>query len=185
MPGVWRREALRWRDGRPASADKYAAWPDVIVNVAKGFDDLLQPVWWPHASGSFDRTNHARLRWLIFVQLISPVGDLLPHKVCCRIIQSSRETGGCLAYDDLRAWIAALERAGELKVIRTEVDPILEIAEITDRVSKRPVWGRVSDPAGPGIARQPSPGGPALLFQNVKGHPGAQVLSTSSAPPAA
>ncbi len=81
-----------------------------------------------------------------------------------------------MAYDDLRAWIAALERAGELKVIRTEVDPILEIAEITDRVSKRPVWGRVSDPAGPGVARQPSPGGPALLFQNVKGHPGAQVL---------
>ena len=81
-----------------------------------------------------------------------------------------------MAYDDLRAWIAALERAGELKIIRTEVDPILEIAEITDRVSKRPVWGRVSDPAGPGVARQPSPGGPALLFQNVKGHPGAQVL---------
>jgi 4-hydroxy-3-polyprenylbenzoate decarboxylase len=81
-----------------------------------------------------------------------------------------------LAYDDLRAWIAALERAGELKIIRTEVDPILEIAEITDRVSKRPVWGRVFDPAGAGVARQPSPGGPALLFQNVKGHPGAQVL---------
>ncbi len=71
------------------------------------------------------------------MQLISPVGDLLRHKVCCRIIQSSRN-GGILAYDDLRAWIAALERAGELKTIRTEVDPILEITEITDRVSKRP-----------------------------------------------
>jgi 4-hydroxy-3-polyprenylbenzoate decarboxylase len=69
-----------------------------------------------------------------------------------------------LAYDDLRDWIAALDRAGELKKIRTEVDPILEIAEITDRVSKN-VWGE---------ARQP--GGPALLFQNIKGHPGAQVL---------
>src|SRR6266853_2376341 len=46
------------------------------------------------------------------------------------------KTGEFLAYDDLRAWIAALERAGELKTIRTEVDPILEIAEITDRVSK-------------------------------------------------
>ena len=41
-----------------------------------------------------------------------------------------------MAYDDLRVWIAALEWAGELKTIRTEVDPILEIAEITDRVSK-------------------------------------------------
>jgi 4-hydroxy-3-polyprenylbenzoate decarboxylase len=38
------------------------------------------------------------------------------------------------------------------------------------------VWGRVSDPAGPGTARQFSPGGPALLFQNIKGHPGAQLL---------
>jgi 4-hydroxy-3-polyprenylbenzoate decarboxylase len=61
-----------------------------------------------------------------------------------------------LAYESLRDWITALDRAGELKRIQTEVDPILEITEITDRVSKR--------------------GGPALLFQNVKGHPGAQVL---------
>src|SRR3989440_6205087 len=52
--------------------------------------------------------------------------------------------------------MAALERAGELKTIHTPVNPILEIAEITDRVSKT--------------------GGPALLFQNVEGHPGAQVL---------
>jgi 4-hydroxy-3-polyprenylbenzoate decarboxylase len=75
---------------------------------------------------------------------------------------------GFLAYEDLRQWIAALDRAGELRKIRTEVDPILEIAEITDRVSKmaaRNNGGRAS-----------SPGGPALLFQNVKGHPGAQVL---------
>src|SRR5438874_3880901 len=52
--------------------------------------------------------------------------------------------------------MAALERAGELKTIHTPVNPILEIAEITDRVSKT--------------------GGPALLFQNVGGHPGSQVL---------
>jgi 4-hydroxy-3-polyprenylbenzoate decarboxylase len=61
-----------------------------------------------------------------------------------------------LAYEDLRDWMAVLERAGELKKIRTPVSPILEIAEITDRVSKT--------------------GGPALLFQNVEGHPGSQVL---------
>ena len=41
-----------------------------------------------------------------------------------------------MSYNDLREWIAALERAGELKRIKTEVDPMLEIAEITDRVSK-------------------------------------------------
>jgi 4-hydroxy-3-polyprenylbenzoate decarboxylase len=69
-----------------------------------------------------------------------------------------------LAYDDLRSFIAALERAGELKKIGTEVDPILEITEITDRVSK----GR----GGKGGAA----GGPALLFQNLKGYPGTQVL---------
>jgi 4-hydroxy-3-polyprenylbenzoate decarboxylase len=69
-----------------------------------------------------------------------------------------------LAYDDLRDWIAALERAGELKKISTEVDPILEIAEITDRVSK--VNG----------GRASSSGGPALLFQNIKNRSGAQVL---------
>jgi 4-hydroxy-3-polyprenylbenzoate decarboxylase len=72
-----------------------------------------------------------------------------------------------LAYEDLREWIAALDRAGELKKIRTEVDPILEITEITDRVSKMP---------GKNNGRASSPGGPALLFQNIKGHAGAQVL---------
>lgn len=66
-----------------------------------------------------------------------------------------------MAYNDLREWIAALERAGELRRVRAEVDPILEITEITDRVSK---------------GKGPRPGGPALLFENIKGHPGAQVL---------
>jgi 4-hydroxy-3-polyprenylbenzoate decarboxylase len=74
-----------------------------------------------------------------------------------------------LAYDDLRAWITALDRAGELKRIRAEVDPILEISEITDRVSKMPTWGQ------PPSAVRP-PGGPALLFQNIRGYPGSQVL---------
>ena len=70
-----------------------------------------------------------------------------------------------MAYQDLREWIAALERAGELKRVRAEVDPILEITEITDRVSKSGYGGR------PG-----KPGGPALLFESVKGHRGARVL---------
>jgi len=68
-----------------------------------------------------------------------------------------------LPFDDLRQWIAALDQAGELKRVQTEADPILEIGEITDRVSKS------RDAKG-------NPGGPALLFQNVKGHPGAQLL---------
>src|SRR5438105_3353829 len=50
---------------------------------------------------------------------------------------------------DLRAWIAVLEREGELVRIGAEVDPQLEITEIVDRTVKA--------------------GGPALLFENVKG----------------
>lgn len=73
-----------------------------------------------------------------------------------------------MAYRDLRDWIAALERAGELKHVRAEVDPILEITEITDRVSKA---GRATS-----LLPNMKPGGPALLFENVKGHAGAQVL---------
>ncbi len=70
-----------------------------------------------------------------------------------------------MSHNDLRDWIAALELAGELKRIRAEVDPILEITEITDRVSKFGYSGR------PGKA-----GGPALLFETLKGHPGARLL---------
>jgi 4-hydroxy-3-polyprenylbenzoate decarboxylase len=72
-----------------------------------------------------------------------------------------------LAYDDLRSWIDALHKAKEIKYIKQEVDPILEIAEIADRVSKAGLPG--------GINGYP-PGGPALLFENVKGYPGAKVL---------
>src|ERR671937_2843171 len=49
---------------------------------------------------------------------------------------------------DLRAWIALLEREGELVRVAAEVDPDLEITEIVDRTVKR--------------------GGPALLFENPK-----------------
>jgi 4-hydroxy-3-polyprenylbenzoate decarboxylase len=41
-----------------------------------------------------------------------------------------------MAYKDLREFIARLEREGELKHITVEADVELEIAEITDRVSK-------------------------------------------------
>jgi 4-hydroxy-3-polyprenylbenzoate decarboxylase len=43
-----------------------------------------------------------------------------------------------MAYRSLRAFIDALEQAGELLRIKTFVDPVLEIAEITDRISKNP-----------------------------------------------
>ncbi|MDR3745733.1 MAG: UbiD family decarboxylase [Acidobacteriaceae bacterium] len=68
-----------------------------------------------------------------------------------------------MAYNDLRDWIKQLEKAGELKRVSEAVDPYLEMAEIADRVSKM----------GKGTAKA---GGPALLFENVKGYPGAKVL---------
>ncbi|MDR3793326.1 MAG: UbiD family decarboxylase [Terracidiphilus sp.] len=77
-----------------------------------------------------------------------------------------------MAYDDLRDWIKTLEKHGELKRIREEVSPELEITEITDRVSKIGARGKVSAKAEGKYA----PGGPALLFENVKGHPGQKVL---------
>ena len=75
-----------------------------------------------------------------------------------------------MAYKDLRDWIQTLEKKGELKRVRDEVSPELEITEITDRVSK---IGSSSAHSNPGKF---APGGPALLFENVKGHPGHKVF---------
>ena len=74
-----------------------------------------------------------------------------------------------MAYDDLRDWIRTLEKHGELKRVSEEVSPELEITEITDRVSK--IGSRSGSANG-----KYAPGGPALLFENVKGHPGHKVL---------
>src|ERR1044072_3181148 len=43
-----------------------------------------------------------------------------------------------MAYKSLREFIDKLDAAGELVRIKTFVDPVLEMAEITDRVSKTP-----------------------------------------------
>lgn len=59
---------------------------------------------------------------------------------------------GCrLAYRDLREFLGALERCGELRRVRAEVDPDLEAAEVVDRLCKS--------------------GGPAVLFESVRGSP--------------
>src|SRR5919197_5218899 len=58
---------------------------------------------------------------------------------------------------DLRDWIARLEREGELVRVQAKVDPDLEITEINDRTVKA--------------------GGPALLFQNVKGSEHALLIN--------
>ncbi len=76
-----------------------------------------------------------------------------------------------MAYNDLREWIAALDKAGELKRIQEPVSPRLEITEITDRASKAATGSRAVKGAT-GYA----PGGPALLFENIAGHPGHKVF---------
>jgi 4-hydroxy-3-polyprenylbenzoate decarboxylase len=68
-----------------------------------------------------------------------------------------------LTYESLREWLKALDRAGELKRVKAEVSPILEMAEVADRAAK----------SGKGTAEA---GGPALLFENVTGYKGARVL---------
>jgi len=47
-----------------------------------------------------------------------------------------------MAYKNQQQFIDALEKAGELVRIKTFVNPILEIAEITDRMSKQPGGGK-------------------------------------------
>ncbi|USD37364.1 MULTISPECIES: 4-hydroxy-3-polyprenylbenzoate decarboxylase [Ferrimonas] len=53
-----------------------------------------------------------------------------------------------MKFRDIREFISHLEQAGELKRVAAEVDPHLEMTEISDRVLRS--------------------GGPALLFENVK-----------------
>jgi 4-hydroxy-3-polyprenylbenzoate decarboxylase len=57
--------------------------------------------------------------------------------------------GGDLAFRDLREFLKRLEQEGELQRVAAEVDPVLEITEITHRVTKA--------------------GGPALVFERPKG----------------
>ena len=74
-----------------------------------------------------------------------------------------------MPYTDLRDWIKTLDKAGELVRIQQPVSPYLEMAEIADRTAK---LGRGTS----GAAGTTKAGGPALLFENVTGHPGARVL---------
>ena len=71
-------------------------------------------------------------------------------------------------YPNLRDFVNALEKAGELIRIKAKVSPMLEIAEITDRISKSPA-PRVSEHAKLFDRRMAHMGGKALLFENVEG----------------
>jgi 4-hydroxy-3-polyprenylbenzoate decarboxylase len=72
-------------------------------------------------------------------------------------------------YENLRDFADALSRAGELKRISAPVSPVLEIAEITDRVSKSAAPNPPSESARRNDPRHAHLGGRALLFENVEG----------------
>jgi len=61
------------------------------------------------------------------------------------LLQARTQEGSCyslrlqestVAYADLREFVRRLEKEGELKRIRTEVDPVLEITEVVQRASR-------------------------------------------------
>ena len=72
-----------------------------------------------------------------------------------------------MPHSDFRTFVSDLETHGQLKRISAEVDPILEISAIADRVSRLPAAGDDPPPATDPV--HGGRGGHALLFTNVKG----------------
>ena len=71
-----------------------------------------------------------------------------------------------MASETLRDFLSDLEREGELARVKAKVSPALEIAEISDRMSKSPApHGHNELDRSPAAAL----GGKALLFENVEG----------------
>src|ERR1700732_4603407 len=81
---------------------------------------------------------------------VAPEKQAVPEQAKPGRIRSSPNSS------DLDEWLAKVEAMGELKRISAEVDPDLEAATITYLVG-----GQKS---------------PALLFENIKGHPGHRAL---------
>jgi UbiD family decarboxylase len=81
---------------------------------------------------------------------VNPIGEQAPTK------SASKNLSGGANSSDLDAWLEKVEALGELKRITAEVDCDLEAATITYLVG-----GEKS---------------PALLFENIKGHPGHKAL---------
>ncbi len=63
-----------------------------------------------------------------------------------------------MGYADLREFVKRLEKEGELRRIKTEVDPVLEVTEVVQRAQAMP------GPKG-------HPGGMALSLRKAQGLP--------------
>jgi 4-hydroxy-3-polyprenylbenzoate decarboxylase len=72
-------------------------------------------------------------------------------------------------YENTQDFVTALEKAGELKRIGAKVSPVLEIAAVTDLVSKSKAPNAPSSSAMRNDPRHHDSGGHALLFENVEG----------------
>lgn len=72
-------------------------------------------------------------------------------------------------FETTRDFIRALDDSGELRRITAPVSPVLEVAEIADRVSKYPAPRMPSGSAMRTDPRFHPLGGHALLFENVEG----------------
>jgi UbiD family decarboxylase len=72
-------------------------------------------------------------------------------------MKAGAEVARTITINSLQDWLQIVERIGELKRIRAEVDAELEMGTITYMSGK-------------------TPGGPALLFENIKGYPGGRLL---------
>ncbi len=72
-------------------------------------------------------------------------------------------------FPTLRDFLIALDRAGEVHRVGAKVSPVLEVAEIADRVSKSAAPTAPSESARRNDPRFHHLGGPALLFENVEG----------------
>jgi len=69
-----------------------------------------------------------------------------------------------VGYADLREFVRRLEKEGELRRVKAEVDPVLEITEVVQRLRQL----AMEAPSGH-IAPNPNALGPALLFEKPKG----------------
>src|SRR5437879_7040601 len=65
--------------------------------------------------------------------------DVNPNGSC----YSLRLQESTVAYADLREFVRKLEKEGELRRIRTEVDPALEITEVVQRISREAQRGAI------------------------------------------
>src|SRR5688572_30190904 len=85
---------------------------------------------------------------------------------CPRRAPAGPVPSAAMPSETLRDFLTVLEREGELARVKAKVSPVLEIAQVSDRMSKSPAPHGHNE-----LDRSPAGllGGKALLFENVEG----------------